>query len=98
MALTQEKVVAQLEEVIQSIEKKPQINVRGIIEELEKIIKPDKEPPKFKGEPLKIYIELEKYYYYLFDLIDKRKENAGPNKVGALDYLRNIKEQYSSTQ
>nr|MCK4929991.1 hypothetical protein [Nanoarchaeota archaeon] len=97
MRLTEEKILAKLEKVIYSIEKKPQINVRGITEELETIIEPHKKPPKFKGEPLKIYIDLEIYYHDLCDLIDEGKENAGPNQVGALSDLRNIQEKYSIT-
>ena len=97
MVLKEQEISAKLEEVISSIEKKPQINVVDIKNELETIIKPSGRTPKFEKEPPQMYEDVLKYYNYVCEFIDKEKHNAGPNQVGALTKLNNIKDKYSET-
>ncbi len=85
---SQEQIIFfRLLNILRFIKKEHQINVAGVRGQLERIIKPEYEKPKFEGIIPEIYQNILDFYNSVPDSI---------NQSGALMILTSIKEKYSS--
>lgn len=86
-------VKRELQKVIDSLERKPQLNTVGIKQELESIVLPNGHDPV--GGPIQlpqIYTEIREYYNQIRAAVDKGE--AFHNQTGALHFLNGVKQKY----
>ena len=82
-----------LNDAISSIENKPQINVAGIKNELEAIVRPEGAEPLASNLPLpSVYQELRSYYDMACEALETGE--TFHNQTGALQTLKAIKQKY----
>lgn len=83
-----------LNDLITYIEERPQINVVGVLQALEPLIKPGEKDLLETGVELpEVYLELRAYYNRLSESF-KSRETTTPNQVGLLQTLKEIKRRY----
>ncbi len=87
----------ELDNIINFVEKEPQINVRGIKDLLNPLIKRYKRlnSPELPTNKVDLYQDIKSYCNQCQEAIDENRENSFDNQTGILNRLNKIKEDYS---